>query len=313
VNGWTARLHANVRLVSLVAALVASILTSCVSGSRSASGISGGKLQVVAAEDFWGSIASQLGGDRVSVTSIITNPNADPHDYEPTPDDARLIASAGYVIENGIGYDPWVQKLIDANPSDGRNVLNVGDQVGVAVGGNPHQWYAPSNVQKVIDAITAEYQKRDATHTSYFAQQRTAFETVGLKRYHDLIAQIDQRFGGTAVGASESIFEPMASALGLDLLTPPSFLKAVSEGAEPTAGDKATIDAQILQRQIKVYVYNSQNATPDIQRQIDECRAQDIPVTTITETLVPEGASFQDWQASQLQALASALAHPARP
>ena len=299
-------------LRSFAVGVVALVLASCVSGSTSPSGSSGGKLQVVASEDFWGSIASQLGGDRVTVTSIITNPNADPHDYEPTPDDARLIASAGYVIENGIGYDPWVQKLIDANPSNGREVLNVGDLVGVADGGNPHQWYAPSNVQKVIDAITAEYQKRDTAHSSYFAQQRTAFETVGLKRYLDLITQINQRFGGTEVGASESIFEPMASALGLDLVTPPSFLKALSEGTEPTAGDKATIDAQIQQHQIKVYVYNSQNATPDIQRQIDECRAQGIPVATITETLVPEGASFQDWQASQLQALAAALARGVR-
>src|ERR1051326_5528159 len=100
-------------------------------GASAAAAPAGGVLSVVAAENFWGSIASQLGGDRVAVTSIITNPDTDPHDYEPTPADARTLASAKYVIVNGIGYDPWASKLIDANPVTGRAVLNVGDLVGV--------------------------------------------------------------------------------------------------------------------------------------------------------------------------------------
>ena len=268
---------------------------------------SDGRPSAVAAENIWGSIAAQLGGDRVTVTSIIDNPNADPHDYEPTTGDARAMASANFVIENGVGYDPWAQRLIDANPVSGRDVLDVGTLVGVATDGNPHRWYSPVDVQQVIDAITSEYQKLDPADASYFDRQRSTFETSSLARYHALISEIKAKYAGTPVGASESIFALMAPALGLNLITPPAFLTAISEGTEPTAADKGTIDHQISAHEIEVYVYNSQNATPDIQRQIDEAKAANIPITTITETLFPAGATFQAWQVAQLQALATAL------
>ena len=190
----------------------------------------------------------------------------------------------------------------------GRAVLNVGNLVGVAPGGNPHQWYSPPVVQRVVDAITAEYKRLDPKDASAFDRQRSRFERQGLGEYHHLISEIHAKYAGTPVGASESIFAPMAQALGLDLVTPPSFLRAISEGTEPTAADKATIDHQIQSHQIEVYVYNSQNATPDVQRQIDEARRVGIPITTITETLVPEGATFQAWQVHELRQLAAALA-----
>src|SRR5437870_6244431 len=218
------------------------------------------------------------------------------------------MASATFVIVNGIGYDPWADRLVAANPVPGRDVLDVGKLVDVPVGGNPHQWYAPQSVQRVIDAITAEYKKLDAKDASYFDRQRSSFETKGLAQYERLISEIKRKYAGTPVGASESIFALMAPALGLDLLTPPSSLIATSEGTEPTPGDKATIDHQIHSHQIEVYVYNRQNATPDIQRQIEEARSAGIPVATITETLVPAGASFQAWQVRELRGLAAALA-----
>src|SRR6266487_1438959 len=140
-----------------VGLLLALSLTSCLSGANGAAGSE--RRKIVAAENFWGSIAAQLGGDRVDVTSIITNPNADPHDYEPTAADARSMASARFVIVNGIGYDPWAQKLLAANPVPGRGVLDVGALIGVPAGGNPHRWYSPPDVQRVIDAITAGYEK----------------------------------------------------------------------------------------------------------------------------------------------------------
>ena len=289
-----------------VALLGVAGLAACSTGSGSSGGDD--RPKVVAAENFWGSIAAPLGGDRVDVSSIIRNPNADPHDYEPTTGDARLMASARFIIVNGIGYDPWADRLLAANPVSGRSVLNVGRLVGVPVGGNPHRWYSPPDVQRVIDAITAEYEKLDPKDASYFEQRRRSFETDGLAEYHRLISDIRSKYAGTPVGASESIFALMAPTLGLNLLTPPPFLKAISEGTEPTAADKATIDQQISSHEIKVYVYNSQNATPDIQRQIEEARAAGIPATTITETLVPAGASFQAWQVHELRGLEAALA-----
>src|SRR5207245_1096596 len=136
----------------------------------SATGAKG--LQVVAAENFWGSIAAQIGGSRVHVTSVITSPATDPHDYEPTAADARTIAGAKMVIVNGIGYDPWAPKLIAANPVSGRIVLTVGDLVGLEPGGNPHRWYSPTDVQKVIGQIVRDYSKLDPKDAGYFQQRQ---------------------------------------------------------------------------------------------------------------------------------------------
>ena len=288
-------------------ATVAILAAGCGSKSTSAAAPSG-VLQVVAAENFWGSIASQLGGSRVQVESVITSPATDPHDYEPTAADARTLAGAQLVIENGIGYDPWAEKLIAANPVSGRIVLNAGDLLGIKPGGNPHRWYSPHDVQRMIDAIVRDFAKLEPKNSSYFARQKTRFEASGLAQYKGLIATIKRKFHGVPVGASESIFAPLAQSLGLRLLTPPTFLKAISEGADPTAADKTTIDRQVAGKQIKVWVFNSQNSTPDIKRVTDAASRRGIPVTTITETLVPASASFQDWQSRQLRALAAALA-----
>ncbi|MGB2954168.1 MAG: zinc ABC transporter substrate-binding protein [Gaiellaceae bacterium] len=284
------------------------VLAVVVPGCGASKTARGSGLQVVAAENFWGNIASQLGGSKAHVTSVITSPATDPHDYEPTAADGRTLAGARMVIVNGIGYDPWAPKLIAANPVHGRIVLTVGDLVGIKLGGNPHRWYSPSDVQKVIGEIARDYTKLDPSDAAYFQRQKTDFETRGLAQYKQLIATIKRKYQGVAVGASESIFAPLAQATGLKLLTPYSFLKAISEGTEPTAADKTTIDRQIARREIKVWVFNSQNSTPDVARITEAARKQQIPVTTITETLTPATTRFQDWQSHQLEALVAALA-----
>ena len=289
------------------AAVLALALTGCSTKPTTAANASG-TVTVVAAENFWGSLAEQLGGAHAKVTSIINNPDADPHDYEATAADGRAVAAAGLVLVNGVGYDGWADKLVAANPSSTRTVLNVGDLVGLKEGDNPHRWYNPANVRAVIDRITTDYKKLDPADAAFFDSRHDTVLGTNLKGYVDAIAQIRAKYAGTPVGASESIFAMLAPALGLTLLTPASFLTAISEGTDPTAADKATIDAQIRTRQIRVYVYNSQNATPDVQAQVNEARQAGIPVTTITETLTPAGASFQDWQVAQLAALERALA-----
>nr|WP_235463188.1 MULTISPECIES: zinc ABC transporter substrate-binding protein [Frankia] len=311
VRRWRVRPGRVPRGLGVVAAGVAMVVAACGTSSsgNTGTGATGGKkITVVAAENFWGSIAAQLGGDRVAVTSIIDNPDADPHDYEPTPADGRAIAGARLFIDNGVGYDPWAGKLAAANPATGRVTLTVGDLVGAKDGDNPHRWYNPDDVAKVIDQVTADYKKIDPVDSGYFDQQRASFTATTLKPYTDLIATIKKKYAGTPVGASESIFAMLSPALGLNLLTPPAFLRAISEGSDPTVADKSTSDSQIKTGKIKIYVYNSQNATPDVRRQIEEAKAAHIPVTTITETLVPAGASFQDWQVAQLEALRGSLA-----
>jgi len=267
------------------------------------------KIQVVAAENFWGSIAAQLGGSQVEETSIIANPQTDPHSYEPTAADARVISGARLFIQNGIGYDTsWAPGLVAANPNSSRTVLTVGDVLGLHDGDNPHQWYSQQSVYRVIDEITADYQRIDPVHASYYAQRKAEFEGSALATYDGLEADIRAKYAGTPIGASESIVSPLAGTLGLDLITPYSFLRDISEGSDPTTADKSLIDDQIRQRQIKVYVYNSQNSTPDIQEQVALARQEGIPVTTVTETLAPAGDTFQQWMVSELQGLQTALA-----
>jgi len=284
------------------------LLSACGGGSAGpAGGSSSGKLQVVAAENFWGSIASQLGGSKVTVQSIIVNPDTDPHSYEPKASDGVVLAKSQMAIVNGIGYDAWASKLIAANPSSSRKVLDVGDLLGLVEGDNPHQWYSPSSVHRVIDQIVADYKQLDPNDSTYFDQQRTKFETHGLAEYNKMIATIRARYAGVPVGYSESIFQPLGEALGLKLLTPYSFAKAIAEGTDVSAADKQTVDTQAQTRLIRVWVYNSQNATPDVQRVNQLARAAKIPITTITETLSPASATFEQWQVAQLQSLQQAL------
>ena len=294
-------------MAAVALVLLAALGAACGGTGSTTSAPGSHVLQVVAAENFWGSIAAQLGGARVNVTSIISNPATDPHAYEPTPADARLMAGADVVIVNGVGYDPWATKLLAADPRK-KTVLDVGLITGVPAGGNPHRWYNPADVHTVIDKIVAAYSQADAADAGLFQAQRTQFDTVALKDYNDLIATLRARYSGTPVGASESIFSMLAPSLGLDLITPYSFLRAITEGSDVASADKKTIDDQISRHLIKIYVYNSQNTTPDVQAQLSECQASGIPTATITETLVPPTATFQDWQARELRGIQAALA-----
>ena len=291
-----------------LALLSALALAGCGSGGAGAHAV----LHLVAAENFWGSIASQLAGSRATVASIIVNPNTDPHSYEPTPADARTFAAARLAIVNGLGYDDWAPKLLAASPLAGRITLNVGVLLGLRAGDNPHQWYSPGTVTRVVGAIVADLASLDPKDGAYFRDRERAFETVALARYHALIAQIRARYRGVAVGYSESIFQPLGKALGLRLLTPDGFAKAIAEGTDVTAADKQTVDRQAQRHLIKVWVFNSQNVTPDVQRVNQLARAAGIPVATVTETLAPAGVDFEQWQVRELMGLAHALARATR-
>jgi zinc/manganese transport system substrate-binding protein len=288
-------------------ALLAVCFTALVGGCASAPASRGAGVHVVAAENFWGSIAAQLGGAKATVTSVIVDPNVDPHSYEPTAGDARDFAGADLAIVNGIGYDRWASQLVAANPVSGRLVLDAGTVLGLSDGDNPHQWYAPASVRRVVAAISADYEKLDPKDAAYFGARRRRFQNVSLARYDALRATIRDEFAGTPVGYSESIFEPLGRSLGLHLVTPPGFAKAVAEGTEVSAGDEQTVEEQARRHEIAVWVYNSQNETPEVQRVNTICRAEGIPIVTVTETLAPASASFEQWQSTQLGGLLAAL------
>jgi zinc/manganese transport system substrate-binding protein len=282
---------------------LAAALAGCGSLPRSPSGT----VNVVAAENFWGSIAAQLAGTRAHVSSIIADPAEDPHSYEPTAADARTLAGARLAIVNGIGYDPWAGKLLAADGSAGPEVLSVGALFGLPTGANPHRWYDPPEVLAVAAAITARLSRLDPAGAAYYAARGRAFARRALAGYRSLLAAITSRYAGTPVGASESIVVPLANALHLRLLTPPSFMNATAEGTDVTAQDTLTVERQITSRQIAVWIYNTQNATPEVQHCTALARARGIPVVGVSETLTPASASFEQWQVGQLERLQSAL------
>jgi zinc/manganese transport system substrate-binding protein len=292
---------------AVLTVLVAVLAVGCGRSALSSSGGHGSRIELAAAENFWGSIASQLGGGKVAVTSIIVNPDTDPHSYEPTAADGVAMARSRMAIVNGIGYDAWASKLLAANPDAGRVVLDVGSLLGLSQGDNPHQWYSPTNVHRVVAQITADYERLDPADAAFFESRRRQFETTALAEYDGLRSEIRRRFAGVPVGYSESIFRPLGESLGLKLMTPYSFAKAVAEGTDVSAQDKQTVDRQAQSRAIKVWVYNSQNATPDVQRVNQLAREAGIPVTTVTETLSPASDTFEQWQSAQLRSLLGAL------
>jgi zinc/manganese transport system substrate-binding protein len=304
-------LHRNPQLRLPALALIVVVALAVSGCGRSGPGAVGtgssSRFVVVAAENFWGSVAAQLAGSKAEVRSIIVNPATDPHSYQPSTADARTIASANMMIVNGVGYDDWAEQLLHASPSSGRVVLNVGRRLGLPEGANPHRWYFPANVRTVIGAIVTDYDRLDPGDSAYFAARRRQYETVSLARYDSLRARIRERYAGVPVGYSESIFQGLGEDLHLKLMTPPSFAKAVAEGTDVTAQDKETVDRQAERRQIAVWVFNSQNVTPDVQRVNEIVRRERIPVAPVTETLSPATATFQGWQVAELEGLERAL------
>jgi len=263
-------------------------------------------MNVVAAENFWGSIAAELGGTQVNVQSVVSDPNADPHEYESSAADAREFADANLVVLNGAGYDDWAHKLLDANPTGGRVTLDVGTVLGKKAGDNPHFWYDPRSVVVAADHITAAYKSIDSKDAAYFDQMRSAF-TAMLQPYQDEVGSIKQKYSGVAIGSTEGVFVYMAAALGLRLTTPPAFMNAVSQGIDPPASAVVQVQDQVSSGQIRALVYNSQTATAVTTNVRALAASRHIPTVAVTETLQPQGATFQDWQLKQLRDLEAAL------
>ncbi|HTR19050.1 MAG TPA: zinc ABC transporter substrate-binding protein [Candidatus Paceibacterota bacterium] len=268
---------------------------------------SSGKLQVVAGENFWGSLVSQIGGSDISVTTIVTDPNADPHDYEATSDDAKAVADAGYVIENGVGYDTWLDKLIASSDNPNIKVLKIADLVGKKDGDNPHLWYQPAYVNQAIAQIEQDLITLDPAHASdYRANYATLQQS--LAGYQNTIASIKQNYAGVKVAATEDIFVYLTDATGLDLVTPPAFIQAVGDGNDPPASTVATFQDQLKSGQVKVLLYNEQTVTPLTDSLKQLAQSKNIPIVGMTETVSPPDAKFQDWMGAQVNALQQALA-----
>ena len=263
-------------------------------------------IQVVAGENFWGSIVSQLGGIHVSVLSVVSDPNADPHEYETNTSNARAFANANYVILNDAGYDSWGDKLLSANANPNQKVLRVADLLGKKEGDNPHFWYNPAYVNQVTTQMESDLIKIDPSNANYYKTQYAELQTA-FASYQNRITSIKKQFGGTKVAATEDIFAYLADASGLDLISPPKFIQAVAEGNDPSAASVVIFQEQLKSRAPQVLVYNQQTVTPITENMKKLAADNGIPVIGVTETIQPPDTSFQDWMNAELITLQNAL------
>jgi zinc/manganese transport system substrate-binding protein len=266
-----------------------------------------GTIPIVAAENFYGNIAAAIGGDHVSVTAILNNPDEDPHLFEASPSVARNLAAARVVIYNGADYDPWVAKLLSANSEPDRTTIVVADLVGKKPGDNPHLWYDPLTMPAVAKALATQLDAIDpANKVGYDAN--LAKLDASLQQIADKAAAIKAKYSGVEVTATEPVFGAMAAALGLKMRNE-RFQLSVMNDTEPSARDTAAMEADLKGRKVKVFFYNSQVTDPLTDRLLKLANAANVPVVGVSETQ-PAGKSFAEWMLTQLDATEKALAGP---
>lgn len=266
-----------------------------------------GKITVVAAENFYGDIAAQIGGDRVNVISIMNNPDQDPHLFETAPSVARQIADARIVLVNGAGYDAWMDRLMAAAPRRGRTVINAAALVGAKAGGNPHLWYAPATMPAVAKAIAATLTQADSAHAAqYGARLKTVL--AQLDRITQRTAQIRAKHQGKPVTATEPVFGLMAEALGLTMRNE-RFQLSMMNDTEPSARDVAAFEDDLKNQNVKALIYNKQVSEKLTERLLAIAKQAKVPVVGVTETK-PANVSFVDWVLSEMDALDKALTGP---
>ena len=287
--------------IIIVCGAVLLLATGC--GSAAAGG---SRLDVVAAESAYGDIVRQLGGDRVAVTSILTDPNADPHLYEPGTRNGLAIADARLVVQNGAGYDAFMSRLENASPSSHRVVVTVADVLGVhGKDANPHLWYDVPKLGLVASSIAEGLERADPAHARAYRAGLRRFD-ASLAPLRREVAGIRSSFAGTPVAYTEPVPGYLVAAAGLRNLAPPSFTRSIENGTEPTPQAFAAMNELVTKKKIDVLLYNSQAVSPITQRIRDAAAKAGIPVVGVTETL-PPALTFQQWQLAQARALDAAL------
>jgi zinc/manganese transport system substrate-binding protein len=259
---------------------------------------------VVAAENFYGDVAKQIGGPAVKVTSILSNPDQDPHLFEASPSVARNLSGAQIVIYNGIDYDPWMADLLKASKGPDRKAIVVADVIGKTSGDNPHIWYDPATMVAAARAIKDALVATDPTNKAEYEKRLVAFED-SIKPIQDKIADLRKRSVGVPVTATEPVFGYMLEALGMEVRNGP-FQLAVMNDTEPSPSQIAAFADDLKNHKVKLFVYNSQATHPLAERMLKLAKASNIPVVGANET-EPSGSTYQAWMMKELVAVDKAL------
>jgi len=302
VRSWTAHRRHLLRAVALGLAAVS--LVAC---GNSESVAPHGVVNVVAGENFWGTVAAQIGGKHVKVTSIISSPNGDPHLYEASASDAAAVALASLVIANGGGYDEWLSQLVSSTSHAGRVVVTVQHVLGIAGSNvNPHFWYDIPRVPKVAGAIEAALAKLEPTDSKAFSANLADFDR-SLEPIEAVLSHVRQRYPAAPVAETERVAGYLLQAAGLKVKSPLGFATSIEEGNDPSAADTLSMERLITGHQVKVLLYNDQTVSPVTEQVESLAKSSGLPVVTVTETMPSSYSSYQAWQLAQARALFVAL------
>ena len=264
-------------------------------------------VKIVASENFYGDLASQIGGGNVAVTSILSNPDEDPHLFEASAETAKALSDAKIVIVNGVDYDPWMEKLLKAHRASSRKEIVVGALLGRKAGDNPHLWYDPASMKAAAKALVFDLVAVDPTHKADYEAGETKF-LESLKPLDDRIATMRRSYAGQPITASEPVFGYQAALLGLRVHNE-KFALAVMNNAEPTASEVAGFENDLKGHKVKVMLYNAQASEPAVQRLVQMAKDNNIPVVGVSETEPPD-TTYQAWMLGQLETLDKALGSP---
>jgi zinc/manganese transport system substrate-binding protein len=283
------RYHYRIAMKPIFAILFASFLAAASLHAQS--------LNIVAAENFYGGVARQIAGPSATITSILTNPNQDPHEFQTDAGTAKAVEDADIVIYSGIGYDDWMQKLLGLTGKPGRSVICVADLIGAKPGDNPHIWYNPRTMPALAEKLGAILNE---------PQKAAVFENT-LAPVTAKIAEIKAAHAGTPVTATEPVFGYMADALGFKMLNY-SFQIAVMNDTEPSFKDTSDYEKSLTSGEVKMLFYNSQVTDPVTQRMQSIAKDHHVPVVGVTETQPPELKTYADWMLSELNGVEKAFA-----
>lgn len=290
--------------VRAFAAAVAAVMAALVPGVSARAGASA-RITVVAAENFYADIVQQVAGAHVGVTSIINNPNVDPHEYQASAKDAAAVATARLIIQNGLGYDAFLDRLVAASPNPQRKIIVVAALTGHRRGDNPHLWYEPATMPRVARAVVDALAAIDPSHAASYRDAHRAFET-SFQAVTQAIGALRARYAGVPVAATEPVFHYMAQAIGLNVVTPVAFQRAIEDGEEPPAVAVAQMEDQLKTHKVRVLLYNTQTVSPVTTSIRRLATTAGIPVVGVSET-EPPGTSYQQWMLGQLETLRAAL------
>ena len=296
----------------LAAALLASACSSSSSSSAAAGGgsaaaASAAKITAIGAENEYADVIAQVGGKYVQASSIMSNPNTDPHTFEASPAVAREITAARLVVQNGVGYDDWATTIENADPSDGRQVINVQQLLGLPDNTpNPHLWYKPSTMPAVASAIAADLGQIDPAHAPYYKANAASF-IASLAAWGKALATFKAAHPGTPVATTEPVADYMLQAAGTDNLTPWTFQADIMNGTDPSPQNTALQDSLFTQHKVKVFLYNQQVTDSLTESFIKLANENGIPVVGVYETMPTPGYTYQTWMEAEVNALNKAV------